>query len=56
MNKKYIKIFVIIEFIALLFFGIYYFACGESLYFRESEGNIAGQGFDGNVGEIVEGG
>lgn len=56
MNKKYIKIFAIIELIALLFFGLYYISCGESLYFRDSEGNIEVQGFDGNVGEIVDGG
>lgn len=42
-NKKnlwYIKIFLIIEIIAIAFMGVFYFSCGKALYERSSDGNI----------------
>lgn len=57
-NKKnlwYIKIFLIIEIIAITFMGIFYFSCGKALYERSSDGNIDEFMPTNDVGEILQG-
>lgn len=57
MNQKqnYIKIFLILECILLVFLGIFYFSCGETLYVREADGNIAEFYATNDIGELIEG-
>ena len=54
-NKWYIKVFLVLEIIILGFLGVFYFACGEQLYVRESGGNISEIVATNDVGEIVDG-
>lgn len=57
-NKKnlwYIKIFLIIEIIAIAFMGVFYFSCGKALYERSSDGNIDEFMPTNDVGEILQG-
>ena len=51
----YIKVFLILECVLLVFLGIFYFSCGETLYVREADGNIAGFNATNDVGELTEG-
>lgn len=57
MNQKqnYIKIFLILECILLVFLGVFYFSCGETLYVREADGNIAEFYATNDIGELIEG-
>lgn len=52
-NKIFFRIFFIIECILLIFLGIFYFSCGESLYVRESDGNIAAFPATNDVGALT---
>lgn len=49
------KVFFMIECALLLFLGIFYFSCGETLYVREADGNVAEFGATNDVGELTEG-
>lgn len=50
----YIKLFLVLESLLLLFLGIFYFSCGDALYVRESDGNIEEFGFTNDMGEILK--
>lgn len=57
MDKRfyYLKVFLILESVLIVFLGIFYFSCGQSLYIRQSDGNIAEFNPTNDVGELVEG-
>lgn len=57
MKRKfyYTKVFLIIECALLVFLGIFYFSCGETLYVREADGNIAEFNATNDIGELTEG-
>lgn len=56
MEKKcyYIKLFLILEGILLLFLGVFYFSCGETLYVRDADGNVAEFYATNDIGELTE--
>lgn len=54
-NKYFLKIFALLECILLVFLGIFYFSCGETLYVREADGNIAEFYATNDIGELTEG-
>ena len=54
-KQNYIKIFLILECILLVFLGVFYFSCGETLYVREADGNIAEFYATNDIGELTEG-
>lgn len=49
------RIFLYMELAVLCFLGIFYFAGGDFLYARESDGTIEGFPAAGDVGELVDG-
>ena len=51
----YAKIFLFLECALLAFLGIFYFSCGDTLYVREADGNIAEFGATNDTGELTEG-
>ena len=51
----YIKIFLALELILLVFLGIFYFSCGQALYIREADGNVDEFYATNDVGELTEG-
>ena len=55
-KNDYWKLFLLLECALLLYLGIFYFACGEALYVRKSDGNIEESGFTNDTGELLEGG
>lgn len=56
MKKSFfVKLFLLIEIITVLLLGIYYFACRDTLYYREADGNIEDFGFSNDVGELIKG-
>ncbi len=52
----YIKVFWLIEIAMLCFMGIFYFACGKTLYERSSDGNIEEFTPTNDTGEVLVGG
>lgn len=57
MNKfRYTKVFLVIELLVLCLTGVFYFSCGETLYVRESDGNVAEFAATNDTGEILKGG
>ncbi len=54
-KSYYIKLFLMLECALLLFAGIFYFSCGDALYVRQSDGNIAEFGATNDTGEILKG-
>lgn len=52
----YIKVFLLIEIAMLCFMGIFYFACGKTLYERSSDGNIEEFTPTNDTGEVLVGG
>ena len=54
-NLKYVKYLLVLESALLLFLGIFYVSCGETLYVREADGNIAEFYATNDVGELTEG-
>lgn len=54
-KSYYLKIFLIIECVLLIFLGIFYFSAGRSLYERDSDGNVAEFNATNDVGELTQG-
>lgn len=52
---KYMKYLLILEAALLMFLGIFYYSCGETLFVREADGNIAEFYATNDVGELNEG-
>lgn len=50
----YFKIFIILESILLAFLGIFYFSCGQTLYVRDADGNVAEFGATNDSGELTK--
>ena len=55
LSFKYIKYLIILESALLIFLGIFYYSCGETLFVREADGNIAEFYATNDVGELNEG-
>lgn len=51
----YLKIFIILICIVAVFLGVFYAACGQALYCRESDGSIELFSETGDTGELLEG-
>lgn len=49
------KVFLILEGMILVFLCVFYFSCGQELYIRKSDGNIAPFPATGDIGELAEG-
>lgn len=54
-KSYYLKIFLIIECVLLIFLGIFYFSAGRTLYERDSDGNVAEFNATNDVGELTQG-
>lgn len=54
-NFKYLKYLLILETILLVFLGIFYYSCGETLFVRDADGNIPEFYATNDVGELNEG-
>lgn len=54
-DLKYMKYLLVLEAVLLLFLGVFYYSCGETLYVRDSDGNIAEFYATNDVGELTEG-
>lgn len=54
-NVKYLKYLLALEAALLLFLGIFYYSCGETLYVRDADGNIAEFYATNDIGELNEG-
>lgn len=52
---RMVRMFFVVECVALVFLGIFYFSCGQALYIRESDGCIDEFYATGDVGELTEG-
>lgn len=55
LSFKYIKYLIILESALLIFLGIFYYSCGETLFVRDADGNIAEFYATNDVGELNEG-
>ena len=55
MKRPYVKIYLIVELILLLFLGIFYYSCGDVLYKRDSKGNLIEVEATNDVGGLKSG-
>lgn len=51
----YVRVFLVLEIMLLIFLGIFYFSCGEALYIRQSDGNVDEFYATNDAGELAEG-
>ena len=51
----YVRVFLVLEIMLLIFLGIFYFSCGEALYIRQSDGNVDEFYATNDAGELTEG-
>ena len=51
----YVRVFLALEIMLLIFLGIFYFSCGEALYVRQSDGNVDEFYATNDAGELAEG-
>lgn len=54
-QNHFFKTFLILECVLLAFLGVFYFSCGDTLYVRDSDGNIPGFYATNDIGELTEG-
>lgn len=54
-KSYYLRIFLILECVLLIFLGIFYFSAGRTLYERTSDGDIAEFAATNDVGELTQG-
>ena len=52
---EHLRYLVILEAALMIFLGIFYFSCGETLFVRSSDGNISEFYATNDVGELTEG-